>query len=185
MITIWMKATCLFGVSGHLDWCFMWNYPTQKIKFIFSGQFLVHQAIYWTIGVVFCSAIVIIHLLLEDKNNRWMFYFQYIRVMVKDSQCTEVGPFFPTTPRYAIQNGMSLDQEILKAPDWLVICILLAAVFLIIILLVIALVSAYVFCVLFYNNINSHLHGFLGEYLCINLVDRLLVCSINFWNKNF
>ena len=67
--------------------------------------------------------------------------FQYVRVMVQDAQCTEVGPFFPATARYAIQNGMSLDEEILKSPDWLVICILMAAVFLIILLLVIALVS--------------------------------------------
>ena len=67
---------------------------------------------------------------------------QYIRVMAPDAQCTETGPFFPPTPRYAIQNGIALDQNILKSPDWVVILVLMAAVFLVMVLLVVALVSA-------------------------------------------
>ena len=61
--------------------------------------------------------------------------------MSADARCTEDGPFFPQTPRYVIQNGMSIDQDILKSPDWLVILLLLATVIIIFIILVIALVS--------------------------------------------
>lgn len=68
--------------------------------------------------------------------------------MAQDAQCTETGPFFPATSRYAIQNGVALDQEILKSPDWVVILFLLAAVFLAMVLLVIALVSGSYICIL-------------------------------------
>ena len=61
--------------------------------------------------------------------------------MVEDAQCTEEGPFFPQTTKYAIQNGIAVDSEILQSPDWVVICVLLAAVFLVMLILVIALVS--------------------------------------------
>ena len=40
-----------------------------------------------------------------------------------------------------IQNGFSLDEDILKAPDWLVIMLLIAAIILAIVIVVIALVS--------------------------------------------
>lgn len=65
---------------------------------------------------------------------------QYIRVMQVNAQCTEVGPFFPQTPRYAIQNGMGVEQDILKSPDWVVICAMLASVFFVMILLIVGLV---------------------------------------------
>ena len=61
--------------------------------------------------------------------------------MAPNAQCSEDGPFFPTTPRYVIQNGMSIEQDILKSPDWLLIGILCAAVFLIVIIIIIALVG--------------------------------------------
>ena len=69
------------------------------------------------------------------------FVLQYVKVMSEDAQCTETGPFFPATPRYVIQNGMSIDQDILKSPDWLVILLLLAAVIVVFVIIVIALVS--------------------------------------------
>jgi len=65
--------------------------------------------------------------------------------MAPDATCTDEGPFFPLTARYAVQNGMALDDQILKSPDWVIICVLLAAVFLVIILLIIALVNSIVF----------------------------------------
>lgn len=64
----------------------------------------------------------------------------YIRVMAQDAQCTEDGPFFPTTPRYVIQNGLSIDQDILRAPDWVVIVVLLALLIAAFIILILALI---------------------------------------------
>ena len=63
-----------------------------------------------------------------------------MRVLAEDAQCTETGPFFPTTTRYVIQNGFSLDQDILQAPDWLVILLLFVALILAFCIIVIALV---------------------------------------------
>ena len=72
---------------------------------------------------------------------------QYVRVMAPNAQCTEDGPFFPTTPRYVIQNGMAIAQDILKSPDWLVILILLAAVVMVMIIIILALVGIYIFLI--------------------------------------
>lgn len=66
---------------------------------------------------------------------------QYIRVMAQNAQCSEDGPFFPTTPRYIIQNGMSIEQDILQSPDWILIAIMCVAVLLTVIIIIIALVS--------------------------------------------
>ena len=66
---------------------------------------------------------------------------QYIRVMDENAQCTESGPFFPTTPRYVTQNGLAINQNVLKEPDWLVITLLLAAVFLATVVVIVALVG--------------------------------------------
>lgn len=66
---------------------------------------------------------------------------QYVKVMDKNTQCSEDGPFFPTTSRYLIQNGISIEQDILKSPDWVLIAILCAAFLLTLIIIVIALVS--------------------------------------------
>lgn len=68
------------------------------------------------------------------------YFAQYVRVMAPNAQCSEDGPFFPTTARYTILMGVALDQEILKSPDWLVIFILLAAAFLAMVIMVLALV---------------------------------------------
>ena len=61
--------------------------------------------------------------------------------MTESAQCTENGPFFPTTPRYVTQNGIAIDQDVLKEPDWLVILLLLAAVLLVMVIIILALVS--------------------------------------------
>lgn len=61
--------------------------------------------------------------------------------MAQNAKCTEDGPFFPTTPRYVTQNGIAINQDILKEPDWLVILLLLLAVLLVMILIILALVN--------------------------------------------
>jgi len=33
-------------------------------------------------------------------------------------QCYEEGPFFPTTPRYAVQMGIVKKRDLLLKPDW-------------------------------------------------------------------
>lgn len=80
---------------------------------------------------------------MERIANSIMFCLsvQYVRVMAKNAHCSEDGPFFPTTPRYIIQNGMSIEQGILKAPDWLLIGIMCVAVILTVLIIIIALVS--------------------------------------------
>ena len=67
--------------------------------------------------------------------------FQYVRVMNEGSQCTDEGPFFPTSPRSIVQNGIAIKKDILQTPDWFVIIILFAVVILCIIIVIIALVS--------------------------------------------
>ncbi|KAM4016320.1 uncharacterized protein ACNLHF_002692 isoform 2-T2 [Anomaloglossus baeobatrachus] len=42
----------------------------------------------------------------------------YIRVMLVGGQCYEEGPFFPTTPRHVIRNGIGQMPPILLKPDW-------------------------------------------------------------------
>ncbi|XP_042688128.1 uncharacterized protein LOC122167537 isoform X2 [Centrocercus urophasianus] len=42
----------------------------------------------------------------------------YIRVLPPGGQCYEEGPFFPTTPRYAVQVGIARKQDLLLKPDW-------------------------------------------------------------------
>ena len=91
------------------------------------------------------SDVAIFMFMLIHFRNSFPPLLQYVRVMSQDAQCTEEGPFFPATSRYIIQNGMSIDQDILKSPDWLVILLLLAAVFLVLILLILTLVSTRVF----------------------------------------
>ncbi|XP_064380309.1 uncharacterized protein LOC112986513 [Dromaius novaehollandiae] len=38
--------------------------------------------------------------------------------MPRGGQCYEEGPFFPTTPRYAVQVGIAKKQDLLLKPDW-------------------------------------------------------------------
>ncbi|KAH3750553.1 hypothetical protein DPMN_185080 [Dreissena polymorpha] len=64
----------------------------------------------------------------------------YISVMQPATQCAQTGPFFPVTTSNIVSNGIGFNQDILQAPDWPVIFILLGAGLLIIILMVIALV---------------------------------------------
>ena len=66
--------------------------------------------------------------------------FQYIRVMADGAQCAEEGPFFATTPRAIIQNGMLIDQGISITPDWFLIGLMLACFFILLLILVLALV---------------------------------------------
>lgn len=61
--------------------------------------------------------------------------------MALGAQCAEDGPFFATTPRSVIQNGMAISQDILIMPDWLLIGLMMACLLLLMIILVIGLVS--------------------------------------------
>ncbi|XP_021231917.1 uncharacterized protein LOC110387733 isoform X3 [Numida meleagris] len=51
---------------------------------------------------------------LSSNQHKKMF----IRVMPLGGQCYEEGPFFPTTPRYAVQVGIAKKQDLLLKPDW-------------------------------------------------------------------
>ncbi|KAM3921492.1 uncharacterized protein RB166_010883 [Leptodactylus fuscus] len=42
----------------------------------------------------------------------------YIRVMLVGGQCYQEGPFFPTTPRHVIRNGIGQMPPLLLKPDW-------------------------------------------------------------------
>lgn len=70
-------------------------------------------------------------------------FFQYIRVMAKGAQCGEDGPFFATTPRSVIQNGIAIDSQIMITPDWLLIGLMLACFFILVLIIVLGLVSDY------------------------------------------
>ncbi|KAM4646165.1 uncharacterized protein AAGF69_013305 isoform 2-T3 [Amazona ochrocephala] len=48
----------------------------------------------------------------------YAYFIKYIRVMPLGGQCYEEGPFFPTTPRYAVQVGIAKNQDLLLKPDW-------------------------------------------------------------------
>lgn len=45
-------------------------------------------------------------------------FIKYVRVMPLGGQCYEEGPFFPTTPRYAVQVGIAKNRDLLLKPDW-------------------------------------------------------------------
>ena len=59
--------------------------------------------------------------------------------MAPGGTCSDVGPFFPQTPLYLIQNGVSLRTDILLEPDWVLIGVLVAASVVTIIILLLAL----------------------------------------------
>ncbi len=69
--------------------------------------------------------------------------------MAKGAQCAESGPFFPTTPRMIIQNGIAIDSKILITPDWLYIGLMLGLFFVLVIILAVALVCVK-FLILYY-----------------------------------
>lgn len=82
--------------------------------------------------------------ILEEENDDKTFHcfaFQYVRVMARGAQCAEDGPFFSTTPRAVIQNGIAVSQDILIMPDWLLIGMMMASLVLLMIVLVIGLVG--------------------------------------------
>ena len=62
--------------------------------------------------------------------------------MAEGAQCGEEGPFFPSTPRNVIQNGISINDAILITPDWLLIGLMLACFFIVVLIIVLALVSS-------------------------------------------
>lgn len=66
---------------------------------------------------------------------------QFVRVMAKGADCAENGPFFPTTPRNVIQNGIAIARDIVVMPDWVLIGAMLGSFALLMIILVIGLVS--------------------------------------------
>ena len=86
--------------------------------------------------------ICIIYILYYMYNS-----FQYVRVMARGAQCAENGPFFSTTPRSVIQNGMAISQDILIMPDWLLIGLMMASLVLLMIILVIGLVGFAIFII--------------------------------------
>lgn len=73
---------------------------------------------------------------------------QFVRVMAKGADCAENGPFFPTTPRNVIQNGIAIARDIVVMPDWVLIGAMLGSFALLMIILVIGLVSLVFFFVL-------------------------------------
>lgn len=66
--------------------------------------------------------------------------------MAKGADCAENGPFFPTTPRNVIQNGIAIARDIVVMPDWVLIGAMLGSFALLMIILVIGLVSLVFFC---------------------------------------
>lgn len=93
--------------------------------------------------------------------------------MAPGAQCAENGPFFSTTPRAVIQNGMAISQDILIMPDWLLIGLMMASFLLLMVILVIGLVS-------FVIAPSCYLEH---QYLCITTKkDSVYVClASNFW----
>lgn len=61
--------------------------------------------------------------------------------MVQNAQCAETGPYFPLTAGYIIQNGIAVPEDILKAPDWQIIFIILGSALMAMVIMLIALVS--------------------------------------------
>ena len=68
--------------------------------------------------------------------------------MAKGAQCAEDGPFFSTTPRVVIQNGIAISSDILIMPDWVLIGAMLGSFVLLMVILVLGLVSSKVFFLL-------------------------------------
>lgn len=56
-------------------------------------------------------------------------------------QCYEEGPFFPTTPRYAVQVGIAKKPDLLLKPDWTAIAGVIAGLLALLIASVLLTVS--------------------------------------------
>lgn len=61
--------------------------------------------------------------------------------MAKGAQCAEDGPFFSTTPRVVIQNGIAISRDIVIMPDWVLIGAMLGSFGLLMLILLIGLVG--------------------------------------------
>jgi len=67
------------------------------------------------------------------------YLFPRVSVVGEGGACPEVGPFFPPTPLYMVQNGLALSTDILLEPDWVMIAVLIVVSLAIIVILIIAL----------------------------------------------
>ena len=65
----------------------------------------------------------------------------YVRVMLPNTRCPDVGPFLPATTSNLVQLGISRKSRILTEPDWLVLGVILLLTFSLIFLLILALVA--------------------------------------------
>ena len=65
---------------------------------------------------------------------------QYVRVTEANTECPEVGPYFPFTSGTAVQMGMTRNDDILLAPDWILIGSVIAGAVGVMLLILIALV---------------------------------------------
>lgn len=74
------------------------------------------------------------------KNFVCCCFLQLVRVMAKGAQCAEDGPFFSTTPRVVIQNGIAISRDIVIMPDWVLIGAMLGGFAGLILILLIGLV---------------------------------------------
>jgi len=57
-----------------------------------------------------------------------------------NTECPEVGPYFPFTPGTAVQMGMTRNSDILLAPDWILIGSVIAGAVGVMLLIIVALV---------------------------------------------
>lgn len=57
-------------------------------------------------------------------------------------QCYEEGPFFPATPRYAVQVGIAKNQDLLLKPDWTAITAVITGFLVLLIASVVLTVSS-------------------------------------------
>ena len=111
--------------------------------------------------------------------------------MAEGAQCGEEGPFFPTTPRNVIQNGISINDAILITPDWLLIGLMLACFFIVVLIIVLALVSFvlfYYFLFVKIMKVQSHLimtvifrprYGFINHHFYHKCTLSIVVESVS------
>jgi len=96
--------------------------------------------------------------------------------MAPNAQCSEDGPFFPTTPRYVIQNGMSVEQDILQSPDWVLIALMCVAILLTVIVVIIALVRVSSCCQLAVILLGRHaVEGVIVDYVTNTVLQQLSI----------
>ena len=69
-----------------------------------------------------------------------------------NTQCPEVGPFFPFTSGMATQLGLSRNDDILLAPDWILIGSVIGGAVGIMLLVIAALVRLPMVCIILINS---------------------------------